>query len=146
MWCKQYLKMDANLWQKFVFSDEARMELYCRRRQYVRRPIGKRFHSLYTMKTVRIRGPSILVWEAIRGDGTKVLCRCPNILNLNNYQNVLDQSLIPFMKKDSIFMQDGAPCHRSRSTLDFLDSRHICLLSDWPSQSPDQMSVEIILT
>ena len=41
------------------------------------------------------------------------------------------------MKKDSIFMQDGALCHRSRSTLDFLDSRHICLLSDWPSQSPD---------
>jgi len=62
------------------------------------------------------------------------LCRFPNILNSNNYQNVLNQSLIPFMKKDSIFMQDGAP---SRSTLDFLYSRHVCLLSDWPSQSPD---------
>jgi transposase len=137
LWCKQYLQMDVKMWQNFIFSDEARMELYCRRRQYVRRPIAQRFNPMYTMKTVKYGGPSVLVWGAIMGDGTKVLCRCPPILNSRDYQDVLDRSLIPFLKKDSIFMQDGAPCHRSRSTLDFLDSRNICLLSDWPSQSPD---------
>jgi len=136
-WCKTYLQMDPNLWKNFVFSDEARIELYSSRRQYVRRPVGQRFNCKYTMKTVKYGGPSIMIWGAIKGDGTKVLCKCPPILNSEGYQTILDSTLIPFISNDSIFMQDGAPCHRSKSTLNFLDSRHICLLSDWPAQSPD---------
>ena len=66
-----------------------------------------------------------------------MLCKCPPILNSKDYQAVLDRFLIPLLKNDSIFMQDGAPCHRSLSTLDFLDLRNICLLSVWPAQSPD---------
>jgi len=31
---------------------------------------------------------------AIRGDGTKVWCRCPNIINSKEYQTVLDRSLM----------------------------------------------------
>ena len=33
-WCKSYLKMDGNLWANVIFSDEARIEFYSRRRQY----------------------------------------------------------------------------------------------------------------
>ena len=55
---------------------------------------------------------------------------------------VLDTVLIPFLSNDSVVMQDGAPCHRSRSTLDYPDSRSICLISDWPAQSPDLNIIE----
>ena len=41
-----------------------------------------------------------------------------------------------------VFMHDGAPCHRSASTLAFLDSRNVCLLSDWPEQSLDLNIIE----
>ena len=39
-------------------------------------------------------------------------------------------------------MQDGAPCHRSWSTLAHLDKKKICLLNDWHSQSPDLNIIE----
>ena len=65
MWCKSYLQMDKKNWQNFIFTDEARLELYSRRRQYVRRPLGQRFKTRYTLKTVKYGGPSILVWGAI---------------------------------------------------------------------------------
>ena len=40
-WCKKYLQMDPKLWRIFVFSDEARIELYSSRRQHVRIPVGQ---------------------------------------------------------------------------------------------------------
>jgi hypothetical protein len=36
-----------------------------------------------------------------------------------------------------IFQQDNAPCHKSASTQKFFDDKGICLIADWPSQSPD---------
>ena len=39
-------------------------------------------------------------------------------------------------------MQDNAPCHKSASTLAFLDRRKVCVLSDWPPQSPDLNVIE----
>ena len=142
LWCKSYLKMNVKSWENFIFSDEARIELYSRRRLYIRRPIGQRFRPRYTLKTVKFGGPSILVWGAIKGDGTKILCKCPSTLNSKKYQDVLDSSLMGLLNENSIFMQDGAPCHRSQSTLEFLDRRHVCLLSDWPALSPDLNIIE----
>jgi len=113
LWCKSYSKIYVDSWRNFIFSDESRLELYSKRRQYVRRPVGEWLKSKYTLKTVKYGGSSILVWGAIRGDGTKVLCRCPHILNSKEYQTVLDRSLMPLLQNSSIFMQDGVPCHRS---------------------------------
>ena len=93
LWCKLYLEMDVGSWRNFIFSGEARLELYSKRRQYVRRSVGQRFQSKYTLKTVKYGGPSILLWGAIRGDGAKVFCRCPPILNSKDYQTVLDRYL-----------------------------------------------------
>jgi len=64
------------------------------------------------------------------------------LLNLEEYQKILDITLISFIKNDSIFMKDGAPCHRSKSTLEYLDCRHICAITDWPAQSPDLNIIE----
>ena len=36
----------------------------------------------------------------------------------------------------TIFMHDGAPCHKSRLVQHFLHSQHIKML-DWPGNSPD---------
>jgi len=125
-----------------IFFDEARIKLYSRRRQYVCRPVGQRFHNIYTMKTVKYGGPSILIWGVMKSDGTKVRCRWSPLLNLEEYQKILDTTLIPFINNDSIFMQDGAQCNRSKSTLEYLDRRHISATSDWPAQSPDLNIIE----
>ena len=39
-------------------------------------------------------------------------------------------------------MQDGGPCNRSKFTLEYLDRRHICEISDWLAQSPDLNIIE----
>ena len=36
----------------------------------------------------------------------------------------------------------NTPCHRSLSTRNYLDGRKICVLSDWPPQSPDLNPIE----
>ena len=43
---------------------------------------------------------------------------------------------------DSVVVQDNAPCHKSRSTLTYLDNKQICLLSGWPPQSLDINIIE----
>ena len=131
------LEMDVGYWQNFIFSDEAHLELYSKRRQYVRRPVGKRFQSKHNLKTVKIWRFFYIGMESYKRRWSKSVVQVPPILNSRDYQTVLNRFLIHLLKNDSIFMQDGAPCHRSQSTLDFLDLRNICLLSDWPAQSPD---------
>ena len=34
-WCQLYLKMDGNLWDNVIFSDEVHIQLYSKQRQYV---------------------------------------------------------------------------------------------------------------
>ena len=133
--------MDGNLWANVIFSDEARIELYSRQRQYVCRPVGQRFYNIYTMKTwnmeVRLYWYGEL-WRVM----VKGLMQVPPLMNSEEYQKILDNSLISFINNDSIFMQDEAPCYRSKSTLKYLDRRHICAISDSPVQSPDLNIIE----
>ena len=49
------------------------------------------------------------------GDGSKILIRCPTQLDSTAYQSVLEESLQDMYVDDSVFMQDGTPCHTSRS-------------------------------
>ena len=107
------------------------------RRRYVRRTMYQRFQPRFTTKTVKYGGLSVLVWGAIKGDGYRILIRCHVRLDSNAYHAVLDAGLQDLLEGDSIFMHDGAPCHRSLSTRNYLDGRKICVLSYWPPQSPD---------
>jgi len=59
-----------------------------------------------------------------------------------SYQEVLKEGLQGLYDDDSILMQDGAPCHRSRSTLMHLDNQKNCLMADWPPLSPDLNIIE----
>jgi len=141
-WCKAYSAWTSADWSKVIFSDECRVERHCNRRKFVRRPINQRFHSRYVTKTVKYGGYSVLVWGFIKADGNRMLIRCPQILNSAGYQSVLSQGLLDMYNSDDIFMQDGAPCHRSMSTSQYLDSNNICVISDWPPQSPDLNIIE----
>ena len=141
-WCKAYAMLDPCFWNDVIFSDECRIELFSRRRQYVRRPQGSRYIPKYTTKTVKFGGSSLMVWGAIKEDGTRILIRCPDRMNSAAYEEVLKKGLLPVYEPQNIFQQDGAPCHKSRLVTTFLDKAKICVFSDWLAQSPDLNAIE----
>lgn len=141
-WCKAYSGFSAMEWKNVIFTDESKIERHSRRSRYVRRQLNHRFHTRYTIKTVKYGGFSVMVWGAIKGDGSRKLIRCPVRLDSMSYQAVLNKGLPDLIDDSSIFMHDGAPCHRSLSTSTYLDNRKICVLSDWPAQSPDLNPIE----
>lgn len=143
-WCKTYNNWSSEQWKNIIFSDECRIEISSSYHRYVRRPPGHRFDPKYTIKNVRHSSKSILIWGAIRGDGERILIRCPIRLDSSAYQLVLEEGLQDMYVDNSCFMQDGAPCHTSRSTMLYLEQKKICLLSDWPPQSPDINIIENI--
>jgi len=73
-----------------------------------------------------------------------MLVKCPQLLDPAGYQDILKEGFLGIYNKEFIFMQDGAPCHTSKSTMKFLDQHKICLLYDWPPQSPDLNVIENI--
>ena len=75
-----------------------------------------------------------MVWGAIKENGTRIPKRCP--------ENVLQKMLLPIYEPQNIFQHDGAPCHESGFVSSFLDKSFICILSDWPAQSPDLNIIE----
>ena len=59
-WCKLYSQLQLEFWKDVIFSDESSLELYSRRREYIRRPQGTQYEDKYTMKTVKFEGKSLM--------------------------------------------------------------------------------------
>ena len=78
-----------------------------------------------------------MVWGAIKEDVSRILVQCPQRLNSSAYQQVLDSGLFQLYGSHSVSVQNNAPCHKSRSMLNYLDNKQVCVLADWPSQSTD---------
>ena len=88
--------------------------------------------------------PRVHVWGCI-GVGVKMLVCLPagQMLNSEGYQNLC---LKPHLKKlqKGVFQQDGARCHTSRSTMNWLKENKIDVLSPWPARSPDLNVIELL--
>ena len=141
-WCQNYSKWTIDDWSNVIFTDECRIELHSSRFRFVRRPINMRFGSRYTTKTVKYGGRSLMIWGAIKSDGQRMLIRCDSNINSSEYQKILREGLFPIYNSHNILVQDGASCHKSKSTLQFLEKHQVCVIEDWPAQSPDINIIE----
>ena len=83
-----------------------------------------------------------MVCRLIKAYGKRTLIRCPHILNSVKYQPVLYKMMLKVYNYNDILVQDGAPGNRSASTQKYLDSKFVCVMNDWPPQSPDLNIIE----
>lgn len=143
-WCILHRSWTINEWKFVIFSDEVKFDLYPNRKRIVRRFKNTRFDHKNISPSMKFGYRSVMFWGAIKYDGTMALVEVDGILNSIKYQELLMIHLLPAYEHDKIFQQDGASCHRSKSTMEFLANQNIQILEKWPSQSPDINIIENI--
>ena len=78
----------------------------------------------------------------LAADGCKVLLKCEDSVDQNEYQRLLLNGLPQIYSTRYIIKHDGAPCHRACSTTEYLRQKAVRILKDSPAQSPDLNIIE----
>lgn len=147
-WAHEMVERPVTIWTTVIFSDESRFALFSDiGRVLVWRLCSQEFDLKRLQPTVKHRGHSVMVWSAIWSDGRPELVECEGNINSTKYVSILKKGLLPIFssnkmsKVDSLFMEDGAPCHTAQATQHWLRQNGINKLP-WPSQSPDINPIE----
>ena len=125
-------------WKTVIFSDEKKFNLDG--------PDGLAGYWHDLRKDERIfskrnfGGGSVMVWGAFCSLGKLPLAFISTKSRSADYQQVLEESLLPFLQRFNriplTFQQDNASIHKSKDTLGWF-ARHQIDLLDWPPRSPD---------
>ena len=145
---KKHVRWTLQQWQQVFFSDESTIQQFNVRKRHVRRPVGKRYEERYTSQAMK-HPPSVMIWGGMSVNGTAGLFFLAPGMTMNGtrYADLLREELERHMDihKCTIFMHDGAPCHRSKTVTQFLESKKIQTL-DWPGNSTDMNPIESLWT
>ena len=129
-----------------MFSHESNFKVIrATARQTVHRPSGTRFDPKFTRKTVK-HPPGVMVWgcfSGLKGRGGLFFLPKGQTMNTDRYIECLNDHLLPFMRTHGCkrFLQDGAPCHKSKRTMAHLADQPFGII-DWPGNSPDLNPIE----
>ena len=97
----------------------------------------------YNTKTQN-QGVSVMFWGCFSKQGLGPLVPIDGTMDSTKYLNILRDYVVPLIHDNPhsmLFMQDNAPCHKSRAVSQFLADNEITVL-DWPPQSPDLNPIE----
>ncbi len=145
--CQHYRNWTVDDWKKVMFSDESHFELrFANTRHLCRRQPGSdRFDPRFPRKTVK-HPPKIMAWGCFswRGRGALEWLDKGEMMNGVRYCRILDEKLEHFMigHGTTHFLQDGAPCHKSKIISTWFKERPNIKLMDWPGNSPDLNPIE----
>ena len=127
------------MWKNILFSDEFSIKQFPARKYRVWRPHGARCMKKFITQTAK-HPPSQIIWGDMSPNGRTDLYFLPSGSKMIGYKYVElhKEKLVPHMdiRNCTIWMPDGAPCHKNRLVQQFLDSQLIKML-DWPRNSSD---------
>lgn len=131
-------------WRKVIFTDESPFLVFLPPRGRWRDE-GEEPPSRPAVKN----SPKLQVWGGISYNGKTPLIKIDQGVRLNaaGYQAIVRESL-PTLKRlypvrdRAVMMQDGAPCHRAKSTMEEFKEMGINVLQRWPANSPDLNPIE----
>lgn len=142
-WCRE--KRDwKEEWKRIIWSDESRFTLFkSDGRAKVWRSSGEAYNKDCVQPTVKFGGGSVMFWGCFGWHGTGPLVLVDGNMDSDAYINVLANHFIPWVRNypDSVFQQDGAPCHTSSYSTWWMSTHGIRVL-DWVAQSPDLNPIE----
>ena len=128
----------SNTWSNVIFSDE---KIFTLSKEGVR--VWKRSDE----PSIQIQQPmhciQLMVWGGVWMDGRTTIHITDDIIDADEYQNILFEHLIePSFDRDKIFQQDNARPHIARSTIDFLRAMNVSVLDKYPPYSPELNPIE----
>ena len=141
---KEHLTWSQAQWAKVFFSDESKFNLFgSDGKAFVWRKAGERLSAQCTKKSVKFGGGSVMVWGIMSASGVGPMIRIHGTVNSEVYKRILSLHATPCLQtvSSAIFMQDNAPCHKSKRVMDFLRQKDITVM-EWPAQSPDLNPIE----
>ena len=143
---KKYRHWTKSDWAKVMWSDESTFKVISCRRGFVRRPPGSdRYDPKYTVPAVR-HPPSVMIWSGFSGQSGRAglsYLEQGKTMNAERYLEVLKDQMLNYYELHgcTLFMHDGAPCHRANIIKKFLADHNIPSM-EWPGNSPDLNPIE----
>jgi transposase len=137
-----------------VFSDES--WLCCNERTGRIQWAEKKQDVLGMERKARWNVPSIMVWGCVGYNFKGPLIVFPSKmqkdgelrqfrLDADSYVRRCLSAVVPrLVREKRIFQQDGARSHAAKRTTDYLKSKKVEVLADWPPYSPDLNAIERI--
>lgn len=125
---KEHVKWGKRRWEKVLFTDESKFELFgTHRRTFVRRLPNERFVKQCLTATVKHGGGSVMVWGGICTNGVTPLKKIEGIMDKKMYHSILVHRAIPQGKrligKGFIFQEDNDPKHASNLCRNYLQNK-----------------------
>ena len=145
-WCKRYKDMPDNFWEKVIFSDESRIDMFnSRGEQMVNRRSTENPYQFRFLKTCVKQSPAVMIWGCFSANGTGHIEIIEGILNSEGYLKILQNKMLPsvgFLEMSSfIFQDDSAPIHRAKKVKNWISSNNVDQLY-LPANSPDLNEIE----
>ena len=158
-WVLEHENWTVEQWGDVIWSDESSIQVGfdpCQMMVF-RRP-DEEFLPACLRPSFKSKRVSIMVWGCFRWNKLgPLIISGPDGIGSEEYIEILAEGLLSFKDDilgavdedtivvrdpdDLIFMQDGAPCHRTIDVADFLVEEEIKVMS-WPAQSPDLNPIE----
>ena len=146
-WAERHRRWSRVKWAKVLWSDETHIEQWIGSNQSrrVRRSSSiSRYDPNFILRTVKFP-PKLMIWGSFGNGrlGDIYFVQHNEKMNAKMYTEVLQKHLNKSMAKTgcSVFMQDGAPCHKAKSVMQWLKDHDVSVL-EWVGQSPDANPIE----
>uniref|UniRef100_T1IMR3 Tc1-like transposase DDE domain-containing protein n=1 Tax=Strigamia maritima TaxID=126957 RepID=T1IMR3_STRMM len=135
-WNREHMSWKQE-WHKVIFSDEKKFNLDG--------PDGWAYYWHDLRQDDQQGDGSLMVWGAFSWNGKTNLAFPSGRMNANAYQELLEESLLPFAEKIGgvyfEFQQDNAPIHVAKTTWQWFMDNGVQVM-DWPPLSPDLNPME----
>ena len=160
-WCHSRKNWSSSEWDKIIFSDESRFELFQNdSNDWVWRKPEEKYNKENLSPTVK-KSDGIMVWGCFTREKMGPLALVEGKLNAIGYNKLLAENLLSYineLREESgggdghghdghghgrvfTFQEDNAPCHKAAIANRWKEENHIMVLP-WPAQSPDLNPIE----